>query len=92
MAAELKRCGTCHFGLIVQGDFTKRLCYGAPPSAIQMPAPGGRTTVQSARPFVSITDLACALYRDKDMIDKQRDETDLRRGPVVPNDPPPMKQ
>jgi hypothetical protein len=43
---NVKRCATCHFALMVMGDFTKRLCYGAPPSAIQLPAPGGKTQVQ----------------------------------------------
>lgn len=82
---NVKRCATCHFALMVAGDFTKRLCYGAPPSSIQLPAPGGKTTVQSSRPFVMITDLACALYREKDGVDQVRDDNTMKGiGPDTP--------
>jgi hypothetical protein len=63
---QVKRCGTCHFGKIVGQDITRRLCHGAPPSAIQIPSPQGQMTLKMARPVVSVTDEACALYREKD--------------------------
>ena len=77
----IKRCGTCHFGIIVNQDITKRLCHGAPPSAIQMPIPRtpGGMTLQMARPVVSVSDMACALYREKDSLDKETDEYAIRQ-------------
>ena len=68
-----KRCGSCHFGKIVDRDITKRMCHGAPPSAIQIPAGPGQMTIKMARPIVSVTDEACALYRGKDQQDIAND-------------------
>ena len=68
-----KRCGTCHFGKIIANDFTKRMCHGAPPSAVQIRATAGQMTLQMARPIVSVTDEACALYRGKDATDHAGD-------------------
>ena len=69
-----KRCGGCHYGKIVAQDLSKRICYGAPPSAIQMPGPAGQQRLQMARPVVSVSDEACALYRGKDAEDVARDD------------------
>ena len=69
----IKRCGQCHFGKIISQDLTKRLCHGAPPSAIQIPAPGGQMTLKMARPVVSVSDEACGLFLHKNEADKMRD-------------------
>jgi hypothetical protein len=61
----IKRCGSCFFAEVLGQDITKRLCYGAPPSAIQISAPTGKMTLQMARPVVSVSDRACSLYQDK---------------------------
>lgn len=71
---NIKRCGTCHFAEVIGQDLSKRVCWGAPPSAIQLPAGGGKLTLQMARPVVSVTDRACGLYRAKDEGDIARDE------------------
>lgn len=73
-----ERCGTCHFAKIVAQDITKRVCFGAPPSALQTPSPSGQMTLRMARPIVSVTDDACALYRDKDHTDKARDASAIQ--------------
>jgi len=65
---EIKRCGQCHFGKFMGQDLTKRICWGAPPSAIQVPARNGQLTLQMARPVVDVSDEACALYRDRNEI------------------------
>ena len=67
---QTKRCGSCHFAKLIDRDITKRMCHGAPPTAIQVPAPiPGQMTFQMARPIVSVIDEACALYRGKDATD-----------------------
>ena len=69
----IKRCGTCRFGQVVPQDISKRLCYGAPPSAIQMPAPSGQMTLRMARPVVGVSDMACSLYQsvtEQDLVDQ----------------------
>jgi hypothetical protein len=63
----IKRCGSCYFAEVIGQDITKRLCYGAPPSAIQIPAPTGKMTLQMARPVVSVADRACSLYQDRSL-------------------------
>ena len=75
---EIKRCGACYFGKIIPQDFTKRLCHGAPPSAVQIPVTGGKLTLQMARPVVSVSDEACALYREKDQMGEVRDLDTMR--------------
>ena len=60
-----ERCGGCHFAKLIGQDITKRLCHGAPPTAIQVPAPGGQMSFRMARPVVEVSDEACALYRPK---------------------------
>ena len=72
-----KRCGGCHYGKIVMQDLTKRLCYGAPPAASQIAAPNGQMTLRMARPVVSVSDEACALYHTKDASDLKRDDEAL---------------
>jgi hypothetical protein len=61
-----KRCGGCHFAKVVAQlvahDLTKRICYGAPPSAHQVMLPGGKMSMQMVRPVVSVTEDACALW------------------------------
>ena len=52
---QTKRCGSCHFAKLIDRDITKRMCHGAPPTAIQVPAPiPGQMTFQMARPIVSV--------------------------------------
>ena len=70
---DIKRCGTCHFAKVVAQDITKRLCFGAPPSAIQMPSPQGQITVRSVRPIVGVSDEACRLYLSKTEADRALD-------------------
>jgi hypothetical protein len=69
----MKRCGGCHFAKlnpqILAQDISKRVCYGAPPSAIQMPVQGGRQMLQMARPVVGVSEDACALWKAKDAAD-----------------------
>jgi len=73
----MKRCGNCFFARlnpqIIAQDISKRVCYGAPPSAIQLPTTGGRMTLQMARPIVGVTEDACSLHRAKDEADTARD-------------------
>lgn len=70
---KIDRCGTCFFGKIVTQDLTKRICWGMPPTAMQVPAPNGQLTLKMARPVVSVSDEACALYRGKSTLDIDRD-------------------
>ena len=74
----IQRCGSCHFAKLIGQDITKRVCHGAPPTAIQVPAPGGQITFKMARPIITITDEACALYRAKNDMDKERDNTAMQ--------------
>lgn len=66
----IKRCGTCFFAKlnpqIMAHDITKRVCFGAPPSAIQLQTQGGGMTLQMARPVVGVSEDACALWQPKD--------------------------
>lgn len=66
---QIERCGGCFFGKFIPQDVSKRVCYGAPPSALQVPAGVGQaprsTTLQMARPVVNVSDEACALYRPR---------------------------
>jgi hypothetical protein len=64
----IKRCGQCHFGKIMGTDLSKRVCWGAPPTALQVAAPGGQVTLRMARPVVDVSDEACALFRDRSEI------------------------
>jgi hypothetical protein len=77
----IKRCGGCTYAKltpdIAAKDLTKRLCCGAPPTASFLPQPGGRVTVQMARPIVAVSDDACALYEDKNETDNARDREAL---------------
>jgi hypothetical protein len=50
------------------------MCHGAPPSAIQVPSGPGQMTLKMARPIVSVTDEACALYRAKNAMDLMDDQ------------------
>ena len=75
----IHRCGGCHFAKLIGQDITKRVCGGAPPTAIQVPAPGGQMTFRMARPIVDISDEACALFRPKDGVDKQRDDAGFKQ-------------
>lgn len=70
---QIRRCGSCHFGKMFGQDLTKRICWGMPPTALQLPAPNGQMTLRMARPVVSVSDEECALYREKDVTDKVRD-------------------
>jgi hypothetical protein len=81
--ANVRRCGTCFFAKIspqvVAHDITKRVCYGAPPSAIQMPMQGGRSmTLQMSRPIVGVSEEACSLHRSKDAEDVARDDDTMK--------------
>lgn len=76
--SEPKRCGSCHFGELVAQDITKRLCFGAPPSATQFPMSNGQLSMRMARPIVSVTDKACALHRSKDAADVEQDVNVMR--------------
>jgi hypothetical protein len=78
----IKRCGGCHFARlnpqIIAQDITKRVCYGAPPSAIQLPAQDGRIHLQMARPVVSVSEDACALWKAKGAEDIVHDADALK--------------
>ena len=76
----IKRCGSCRYAKFVPQDVTKRVCWGAPPSAAIVPGPGGRAAQQMIRPIVSISDDACALYEQsaaltQDVAPLNREET-----------------
>jgi hypothetical protein len=70
----IKRCGTCHFAKLnpqmMAQDITKRICYGAPPNVSLVP-----TGLKMVRPVVSVSEEACALYRNKDENDIAREVT-----------------
>ena len=78
----MKRCGTCFFARlspqIMAQDLTKRICWGAPPSAIQLRNQQGQMTLQMTRPVVSVSEDACALHRLKEAEDVARDDADMR--------------
>jgi hypothetical protein len=74
----IDRCGGCYFGKLISEDITKRLCHGAPPTSIQVPAPGGQMSFRMARPIVDVSDEACALYRPKAAVMQQL--TDMNDG------------
>lgn len=75
---QIKCCGTCLFAKLMPADFTKRICWGAPPTCIPVSTPGGKPSVQMLRPIVSVTDDQCALYREKAQDDVARDFEALR--------------
>lgn len=66
---RVTKCGHCPYGKIIPQDVTKRMCHGAPPSAFQIPAQGGRMSLQMTRPIVGATDEACALIRCVQMLE-----------------------
>jgi hypothetical protein len=70
----VKRCGSCKYAKIMPQDVTKRICWGAPPSATIVPGPGGRPAQQMIRPIVSISDDACALYEQSAVISQNLDD------------------
>jgi hypothetical protein len=78
---NIKRCGTCFFAKIspqiVAHDLTKRVCYGAPPSAVQMQVQGGGMTLQMTRPIVGVSEEACSVHREKDVQDVARDADNI---------------
>jgi hypothetical protein len=81
---NVRRCGTCFFAKIspqvVAHDITKRVCFGAPPSAVPLPAQGGRPmTFAITRPVVGVSEDACALWRSKDVEDVERDDDAMRQ-------------
>ncbi len=80
----INRCGTCHFGKIIVQDISKRMCHGAPPSVQLVPGPSGQVTMRMSRPVVSVSDEACALYRDKDVHDLVRDDDTVKMIQALP--------
>jgi len=78
---DIKRCGGCHFARInpqlAAQDLSKRICYGAPPTAMQMPAGPGQVAMKMFRPIVGVSEDACALWRSKDEQDVARDDDAL---------------
>lgn len=59
-------CGECHFGRFMSQDFTKRVCWGVPPTPIVAPDPRtGQMGIQTARAIVDSND-ECALWRKKE--------------------------
>lgn len=79
---KILRCGSCFFAKLnpqlMAQDLSKRVCFGAPPSAIQLPVQGGGLTLQMARPIVGVSEDACALYRAKDTEDVARDDDNIK--------------
>jgi hypothetical protein len=75
---DIRRCGGCHFAKVVPAvlaqDLTRRVCYGAPPTPSHVATQGGAVTMRMARPIVSVSEEACALWRGKDAADLARDD------------------
>lgn len=59
-AGLVKRCGDCRFAKFIPQDVTRRVCIGAPATAMVVPTPKG-VMQQNTHPIVSVTDEACAL-------------------------------
>jgi len=72
------RCGGCYFAKVipqlVAQDLSKRICYGAPPSAHQVQLPGGKMSMQMVRPVVSVTEEACALWHPTEFNEDQAEQ------------------
>lgn len=66
----MNKCGACVYAKLVPQDFKSRACWGAPPSATVVPARPGQMSLQMIRPIVSITDDACALFKEKTPMEK----------------------
>lgn len=62
-------CGNCKHGRVVNGDLTKRVCRGAPPQPVLMPAGMGKVQIQFHWPLVDATDEGCGLYKSKVVLD-----------------------
>lgn len=60
----MKTCGTCEHGVSRADDLTKVDCYGGPPQAIIVPAPGG-LNINFVRPPMMKTERACACHKAK---------------------------
>jgi hypothetical protein len=68
MEAVRETCGNCKFGKIVTGDFTKRVCFGAPPHLVGVPKMGPKGMVMefsNFRPTLAATEPACAVWKLK---------------------------
>lgn len=65
----MKTCGECAYGFPARGpdntiDFTKRTCYGMPPTPILVPGPKGAQIV-GIRNTVEQSDHGCSLHKEK---------------------------
>jgi hypothetical protein len=70
----MKTCGDCSYAHTAKQpdgsiDFTKRTCYGLPPSVILAPGPGGRPVPVGIRNTVDVKDPQCSLFRNKIVLD-----------------------
>jgi hypothetical protein len=72
MADELigkafRRCGNCDnakVGPETKNDLTQRICYGAPPVPVPLPAQNG-IMIRSFHPAVAVNDMACGMWTPK---------------------------
>lgn len=80
--ADIPRCGACHFGKFMPQDFSRRICYGAPPVASPVTLANGQQSLRMMRPIVSVSDEACALYRVKNMADMERETAAMKPPPA----------
>jgi hypothetical protein len=65
LGKAFRRCGNCAFTEpSTDGDKAKRVCKGAPPALVALPAKGG-ILIQSFWPLVQLTDSACAVWKVK---------------------------
>jgi hypothetical protein len=70
MTEPLATCGTCKHGHLVDGQLTKRTCFGAPPTPILVgaaPGPGGGVAMrlELVRPVVNASDPGCAVHASR---------------------------
>lgn len=81
---NIRRCGGCHFAKltpqVAASDLSKRVCFGAPPSAqiVPGPQPNALPNLRMVRPVISVSDDACALWRGKDAEDIANDVEDFK--------------
>ena len=69
----MKVCGDCEFAHPVKQadgtlDFTKRTCFGFPPTIMMAPSPRGPVPI-GVRNTVELKDHACSLYKAKISLD-----------------------
>lgn len=66
MADRKPTCGNCGWAKVVPQNLKTRLCWGAPPTPVALPAPGG-IQIKSMRAMVDAGEPGCGMHRFNDL-------------------------